>query len=69
MSKHTNTFAKETSEELHKILAEKRESLREFRFSTKGTRVRNIKEGANLRKDIARILFRLGSMTPETVTK
>lgn len=68
MSKKTNTFAKETPEELTKLLGEKREQLREFRFSTKGTRIRDTKQGAHLRKDIARILFRLSSTVRESVT-
>jgi ribosomal protein L29 len=68
MSKKTNTFAEETREELVKLLAERRESLREFRFSAKGSRVRNTKSAANFRKDIARILFRLSTTPKETVT-
>lgn len=68
MSKKINTFAKETPDELKKLLAERRESLREFRFSTKGSRVRNTKSGALFRKDIARILFRLSTAPKETIT-
>jgi ribosomal protein L29 len=69
MSKKTNTFGKETPEELKKLLAEKREALREFRFSMRGSRVRNTKDGATFRKDIARILFRLGTPAEEVTTK
>jgi ribosomal protein L29 len=68
MSKKTNTFATETTEELQKLLAEKREALREFRFSMRGSRIRNTKVGARFRKDIARILFRLGTAPKEEVT-
>jgi ribosomal protein L29 len=68
MSKKKNTFATDTVEDLRKALAEKREALRAFRFSAKGSRVRNTKEGSLLRKDIARILFSLGSKKHEEVT-
>ncbi len=69
MSKKTNTFSKETPEELTKLLAEKREALREFRFSMRGSRIRNTKSGTSFRKDIARILFRLGTASKEVITK
>lgn len=42
--------------ELGKLLVEKREALRAFRFGIAGTKTRNVKEGKNLRKEIARIL-------------
>ena len=54
-------FEKKDTKELVKLLAEKRENLREFRFGMKGSRTRNTKEGVLLRKDIARIMFLLGS--------
>ena len=54
-------FEKKDTKELIKILAEKRESLREFRFGMKGSQTRNTKEGSLLRKDIARIMFLLGN--------
>ena len=41
---------------LKTALAEKREALREFRWSISGSKVRNIKEAHNIRKEIARIL-------------
>ena len=51
---------KETKEiELAKMLAEKREAFRSFRFSVAGSKSKNVKEGMNLRKDIARILTEL----------
>lgn len=61
MSKKKETFTTKDEKELKKLLAERRESLREFRFSMKGSRVRNTKEGSVYRKDIARILGVLGS--------
>jgi ribosomal protein L29 len=47
--------------ELKKTLADKRESLRVFRFHGAGSRSRNVREGRTLRKDIARILTELRS--------
>lgn len=41
---------------LNDLLAQKREALRAFRFGSAGSKSRNVKEGLNLRKDIARIL-------------
>ena len=50
---------KKTEKDLHKMLAEKREALRGFRFGTSGSKSKNVKEGQNIRKDIARILTEL----------
>lgn len=50
---------KKTEEELMKMLFEKRELVRNFRFDTKGTRIKNVKEGSNTKKEIARILTEL----------
>lgn len=49
-------FKKHSVEDLHKEIAEKRESLRTFRFGSAGSRSRNTREGRGLRKDIARLL-------------
>jgi len=46
-------------EDLKKEIAEKREALRAFRFGGAGSRTRNVREGRNLRKEIARILTEL----------
>ncbi|MEX1026844.1 MAG: 50S ribosomal protein L29, partial [Candidatus Paceibacterota bacterium] len=45
--------------DLIKTLGEKRAALREFRFNIAGTKTRDVKEGRNLRKDVARILTAL----------
>lgn len=50
-----------TAEELKKLLSEKRLELKNFRFGTSGSKTKNVKEGANLRKDIARILTALNA--------
>lgn len=47
---------KKTDKELEKSLAEKRKSLADFRFGMSGSKTRNVFEGKNLRKEIARIL-------------
>ena len=50
------TYTKRTDEELREDLATKRMALHSFRFSTRGAKAKNVKEGKTTRKDIARIL-------------
>lgn len=45
-----------TEKELAVLLKEKKEALRVFRFALAGGKVKNLKEGQNLKKDIARIM-------------
>ena len=45
-----------TQADLTKLLTEKRESLRAFRFGNAQSKTKNTREGSALRKDIARIL-------------
>lgn len=47
--------------DLIKVLGEKREDLRKLRFGISGTKTRNVKEGASIRKDIARVMTELVS--------
>jgi len=54
-------ISNKTIETLQAELAEKREALRTFRFGGAGSRSRNVREGRNLRKDIARILTELNA--------
>lgn len=49
-------FTKESETELKKKLVEKRDSLAKFKFGISGSRTKNVKEGRNTRRDIARIL-------------
>lgn len=42
--------------ELAALLTERRTALRNFRFGVAGSKVRNVKEGKNIRKEIAQIL-------------
>jgi len=53
------TLTKHSGDELIKMLGEKRESLRVFRFGVTGGKTKNVKEGRTLRKEIARILTEL----------
>jgi len=48
-------------QELNKLLNEKREALRSFRFGLSGSKVKDIKEGSNLRKEIAKVKTELNS--------
>jgi ribosomal protein L29 len=45
-----------TQADLTKLLNEKREALRVFRFGAAGAKTKNVKEGSAIRKDIARIM-------------
>ena len=45
-----------TAADMQKMLADKREALRVFRFGAAGAKTKNVKEGRAIRKDIARIL-------------
>lgn len=45
--------------DLLKELADKRASLGKFRFNIAGSKVRNMREGRAIRKDVARILTAL----------
>ncbi len=46
---------KKGKQELSKLVAEKEEALHKFRFGVAGSKVKNIKDGKNIKKDIARI--------------
>lgn len=45
-----------TNSDLTKMLSEKREALRLFRFGSSGAKTKNVKEGRELKRDIARIM-------------
>jgi ribosomal protein L29 len=47
--------------EITKELTSKREALRQFRFSLAGSKSKNIREGRNLKREIARLLTTLNS--------
>ena len=48
-----------TKGELDKMLAEKREALRVFRFEVTGGKIKNVKTGRNIRTAVAQILTEL----------
>lgn len=50
-----------SKKDLLKMLNDKRDSLQSFRFGGAGSKVKNVKEGRNIRKDIARILTALNA--------
>lgn len=57
-----NTEIKKLSDkELAKLLDEKRSAVRQFRFDVTGSKVKNIKEGGNARKTVARIVTELSA--------
>jgi ribosomal protein L29 len=47
--------------ELAKTLKEKRVALRNFRFGISGSKLKNVKEGKGIKKEIAQILTELNS--------
>jgi ribosomal protein L29 len=57
--KDLNTKSKK---DLIKMLNDKRDALQSFRFGGAGSKVKNVKEGKNIRKDIARIMTALHSV-------
>lgn len=50
-----------TSKELVKLLLEKKNALQAFRLGNAGSKTKNVKEGRNVRKEIARIMTELNS--------
>lgn len=54
-----NTLKQQEIGTLQKSLTDKREALRTFRFGAAGSRSRNVREGRNLRKEIAQIMTEL----------
>ena len=50
-------------EDIQKEVADKRAALQKFRFGGAGSRTRNVREGRNLRKNIARLLTELRQRT------
>jgi ribosomal protein L29 len=49
-------YSKRTIIELENDLREKREAFRKFRFEMTGGKVKNVKEGGMIRREIAKIL-------------
>jgi ribosomal protein L29 len=58
-------YLNKTIPDLANLLAEKRGALRMFRFGSTGGKVKNVKEGKNLRTDISRIMTTLSAKSNE----
>ena len=69
MAKKKTELKNEVQANLEKLLAEKREEMRISRFGISGSKVKNVKEGMKLRKDIARILTELNLGAKEARVK
>lgn len=54
-----STLQTKKESDLQKELAEKRKALYDFRFGVAGSKIKNVKEARDLRKEIARILTEL----------
>jgi ribosomal protein L29 len=52
-------YKNKTPQELQKMIAQKREELRVFRFGGAGGKTKNVKLGSTTRKEIARIMTEL----------
>lgn len=50
---------KKNIDDLMKLLREKRNALKSFKFAIEGSKARNVREGRNLRREIAQIMTEL----------
>ncbi len=57
-----------TNADIIKMIDEKREALRVFRFGGAGAKIKDVKQGRSIRKDIARMMTAL-SAEKQKVTK
>lgn len=57
------TLKNKTDKDLIKKLDDKRKQLQGFRFGVEGSKTKNIREGRNTRREIARILTEMKSRT------
>ena len=57
----TKDISNKTAADLNKLISEKREALRVFRFGAAGSKTKNVKQGREIRRDIARILTALNT--------
>ncbi len=54
-------FKDKTDKDLAKLLTEKKDALSGFRFGISGSKTKNIMDGKNIKKEIARILTEISS--------
>lgn len=52
-------YKNKTPQEINKIIAEKREALRQFRFGSAGAKTKNVKLAHTIKKEIARMMTEL----------
>ena len=52
-------YKDKTEKDLEKLIAERRDGIRNFRFGSTGSKIKNVKLSRTLRKDIARITTEL----------
>lgn len=62
-----NSLTNHSPEELKRLVDDKREELRALRFSTSGSKNRNVKQNRTLRKTIARGLTEMNIRTKTTL--
>ncbi|MES2215671.1 MAG: 50S ribosomal protein L29 [Patescibacteria group bacterium] len=56
-------------EDLNKMIVEKREALRVFRFGGAGAKTKDVKQGRTIRKDIARMMTSITAQSKVTAKK
>lgn len=56
------SYKGKSEKDLTKALYEEREKLRNFRFGATGSKSKNVKDGANVRKEIARIMTEINAV-------
>lgn len=58
-------YKNKTAQELTKLISEKREVLRHFRFGSAGSKTKNVKMGHTVKKEIARIMTEISIRSRE----
>ncbi len=58
-----------TIPDLNKLIVEKRGAIRDFRFGSTGSKTKNVKLAATLRKEVARIMTELSIRKAATKNK
>ena len=53
------SYKDKSKQDLVKALGERREDFRKLKFGNTGSKTRNVKEGASIKRDIARIMTEL----------
>ena len=57
----TKELTEKSDTDITKLLSEKRKMLRLFRFGIAGSKAKNVKEGRNLKREIAQILTEINA--------